>query len=174
MKSKLSILLMLLFSVIMRAQITENPYVESQKTKLVNVALVSTNSLMTIVDIDLQQFFLKKALMHGWASMSSETFIQYKDPQTGEFVSKKAIMIQKWINSQSQFIDAKFDTKYKFLDFGNSSVWAVFRLIFPPIANGINSFSAIVFANCLISEICVLNGRKVMTCILKNLKKEII
>ena len=95
MKTKLSLLVLLMFSSIMRAQITENPYVESQKTKLINVTLVTTNSLTTTVDIDLKPYFLQKALMHGWISMSSETLIQYKDPQTGKLVSEKGQVAQR-------------------------------------------------------------------------------
>ena len=42
------------------------------------------------------------------------------------------------------------------------------------VRNGdaLKRFAATVFANRFISEICFLNGRKVMTCILKKLKKE--
>ena len=141
MKSKFLTILLSVISLFTHAQITENPFVESQKTNLINISRVYTNALLTIVDIDLQQFFLQKALLNGWVSMSSETSIQYKDPTTGEIVSIKAIVIQKWINSQSKFQDAHFDTKYEFLDFGNSQIWALFRLIFPPIASGVNNIS---------------------------------
>lgn len=141
MKSKFLIIILMVTNLIAHAQITENPYVESQKSKLITVCMVSTNALMTIVDIELQQFFLQKALMGGWVSMSSETCIQYEDPVTKEIVSKKAILIKKWINGKSEFQDANFNTKYKFLDFGNSQIWAVFRLIFPPIASGVNTIS---------------------------------
>ena len=96
---------------------------------------------MTIVDIDLQHFFLQKGLMTGWVSMSSETCIQYTDPTTGEIISEKAIGIQILNNSQKEFQDASFDTKYQFLDFGSSQVYAMFKLIFPPIARGVNKIS---------------------------------
>lgn len=141
MRSKLLIILMSVTSIVSHAQVTENPFVESQKTKLINVYSVYTNALMTIVDIDLQQFYLQKALIDGWISLSSETSLQYKDPVTGELISRKVIGIQKWINGQSKFQDASFDKKYKFLDFGNSKVWAVLRLIFPPVARGITTIS---------------------------------
>ncbi len=128
-------------SLFAHAQITENPYVESQKTKYINISRVATNALVTIVDIDLQHFFLQKGLMTGWVSMSSETCIQYTDPTTGEIISEKAIGIQILNNSQKEFQDASFDTKYQFLDFGSSQVYAMFKLIFPPIARGVNKIS---------------------------------
>lgn len=121
------------------AQTTENPVVESQRTKHANVTYISTNATSTIVDIDLRSLFVNT--LGAWASISSKTSIQYKNPTTGDIVSKPIIMMQKWINGQSKFENAHFDTKYSLVDFGTKNDWPLFRLVFPPIDNGVNTIT---------------------------------
>lgn len=131
----------LLFATSAKSQITENPFVKTQRSNLVNIRFVLTNALATVVDIDLQDYYLKKASFRAGIKFSSDISIEYTDSLTGEKIYLKAIGIQKWINKKSEYVEASFDTKFTFLDFGNDQVWASLRLLFPPLPNGIKEFS---------------------------------
>ena len=58
MKSKLLLLIMSVTSLIAHAQITENPSVSSQKHRDIIVSSVFTNTLLTCVILDYQNYFL--------------------------------------------------------------------------------------------------------------------
>ena len=100
MKSKLFII-MLMTSLFAQAQITENPFVSSQKHRYITISSVYTNTLLTCVIIDYQKYFLNMG--KSGIKVNPETYIQYKNPKTGELVREKLIMIERLINNQNKF-----------------------------------------------------------------------
>lgn len=131
---------MLATSLLTNAQITENPSVSSQKHRDITVSNVFTNTLLTCVILDYQQYFLN--MRKNGIMISPETYIQYEDPKTGNLVREKLIMIERYINNQNKFIRSETGKKYDyFTDFGNNSVYVAFRLFFPPMKEGVTNFS---------------------------------
>ena len=140
MKSKLLLLIMSVTSLIAHAQITENPSVSSQKHRDIIVSSVFTNTLLTCVILDYQNYFLNMG--KNGIIISPETYILYEDPETGKPVRNKLIMIERLINNQNKFIASETGKKYDFFtDFGNNSVYIAFRLFFPPIKESVSKFS---------------------------------
>lgn len=140
MKIKLLIILLFATTLFTRAQVTLEPSVLSQKNRDIIISSVSTNALLTCVIIDYQKFFLNSG--KNYVKINPETYIQYEDPNTGELVREKLIMIQRLINNQNKFVKSETDKNYNFFtDFGNSSVYIAFQLFFPPIKNGVSVIS---------------------------------
>ena len=126
MKSKLLLLIMSVTSLIAHAQITENPSVSSQKHRDIIVSSVFTNTLLTCVILDYQNYFLNMG--KNGIIISPETYILYEDPETGKPVRNKLIMIERLLNNQNKFIASETGKKYDFFtDFGNNSVYPKFR-----------------------------------------------
>lgn len=138
---KIIFLLMALFSVTMYAQITEQPYVQSQNSN-VTIYGVYVNSDYTAVCIDYQDYILRSA--KRWIRIKSNTFLQYKDPDSGRFVTIKARSVERLINDQVRYEESAFDIKYDtFTDFGGRPVHWMMRVFFPPIPVGVSEISIV-------------------------------
>ena len=140
MKIKLLIILLFATTLFTRAQVTLEPSVLSQKNRDIIISSVSTNALLTCVIIDYQKFFLNSG--KNYVKINPETYIQYEDPNTGELVREKLIMIQRLINNQNKFVKSETDKNYNFFtDFGNSSVYIAFQLLLTQIKNSVSVIS---------------------------------
>lgn len=139
MKSKSFFLCVLLLKMtIVQGQITLSPHVGSQKSKLITISSVATNALFTTVVIDFQQFVLQSSNNSIW--IGPNTYIEYYSTQTGRVEKLRAISLDRMINSEDKFVNSDFGKKYNiFTDFGTKPVYWAFRLLFPPIENGVTN-----------------------------------
>lgn len=127
---------------IAHGQITLSPYVGSQKSKLISISSVATNALFTTVVIDFQEFVLQSSNNFIW--IGSDTYIEYYSNQTRAIKKLKAISLDRMINSEDKFINSDFGKKYNiFTDFGTKPVYWAFRLLFPPIENGVTNLKIV-------------------------------
>jgi hypothetical protein len=140
MKRTFFLLVVIVSCIVVKAQISENPSVGSQKSKYATIFSVKVNFLYTAVIIDFRDYVLDttiKSLM-----ISPDAYIGYISPSSGELVCEKVFAAQRWINSNNSYEEAELGKLYDVLtDFGGTPMYWAMILYFPPLEIGTKNIS---------------------------------